>query len=118
MPTGPSQYSGMHWRFIGPLRGGRTKAIAGVPDQIHRFYIAAVNGGIWRTDDAGRTWRPIFDDQSTGSVGSLAVAPSDDNVVYAGSGEGLQRPDLSIGNGIYKSVDAGATWTHLGLRDG
>ena len=116
--AGPAQYAGLHWRFVGPLRGGRTKAIAGVPDQIHRFYIAAVNGGIWRTDNAGRTWRPIFDGQSTGSVGSLAVAPSDDNVVYAGSGEGLQRPDLAVGNGIYKSNDGGTTWTHLGLRDG
>ena len=102
----------------GRLRGGRTKAIAGVPSAPNRFYIAAVNGGIWRTDDAGRTWRPIFDDQSTGSVGSLAVAPSDPNVIYAGSGEGLQRPDLSVGNGIYKSTDGGDTWKHLGLRDG
>ncbi|HEV7180811.1 MAG TPA: hypothetical protein VGN11_13140 [Candidatus Baltobacteraceae bacterium] len=114
----PSQYAGMHWRFIGPLRGGRTKAIAGVPDQIHRFYIASVNGGIWRTDDAGHTWKPIFDSQDTGSIGSLAVAPSDDNVIYAGSGEGLQRPDLAVGDGMYRSTDAGATWTHLGLRDG
>ena len=116
--AGPANYAGLHWRFVGPLRGGRTKAITGVPDQIHRFYIAAVNGGIWRTDNAGRTWRPIFDSQPTGSIGSLAVAPSDDNVVYAGSGEGLQRPDLSIGNGVYKSTDGGTTWTHLGLRDG
>ncbi|MDQ2865633.1 MAG: glycoside hydrolase [Candidatus Eremiobacteraeota bacterium] len=115
---GPAQYAAMQWRFIGPLRGGRTKAVAGVADEIHRFYIAAVNGGIWRTDNAGRTWRPIFDAQATGSIGSLAVAPSDDNVVYAGSGEGLQRPDLSVGDGVYKSTDAGTTWTHLGLSDG
>jgi photosystem II stability/assembly factor-like uncharacterized protein len=114
----PSQYAGMQWRFIGPLRGGRTKSIAGVPSAPNRFYIAAVNGGIWRTDDAGRTWNPIFDDQSTGSIGSLAVAPSDPNVVYAGSGEGLQRPDLSVGNGIYASSDGGYSWKHLGLRDG
>ena len=114
----PSQYAGLQWRFIGPLRGGRTKAIAGVPSAPNRFYIAAVNGGIWRTDDAGRTWNPIFDDQSTGSIGSLAVAPSDPNIVYAGSGEGLQRPDLSVGNGIYASSDGGYSWKHLGLRDG
>ncbi len=114
----PSQYAGMHWRSIGPLRGGRTKAVAGVVDRPNRFYIAAVNGGIWRTDNAGHTWSPIFDGQSTGSIGSLAVAPSDDNVIYAGSGEGLQRPDLSVGNGMYKSTDGGTTWTHLGLRDG
>ncbi len=114
----PSQYSGMHWRFIGPLRGGRTKAVAGVTDQLNRFYIAAVNGGIWRTDNAGRTWKPVFDSQETGSIGALAVAPSNDDIIYAGSGEGLQRPDLSVGNGVYKSTDGGSTWTHLGLRDG
>jgi photosystem II stability/assembly factor-like uncharacterized protein len=113
-----SQYAGLQWRFIGPLRGGRTKALAGVPSAPNRFYIGAVNGGIWRTDNAGRTWRPIFDDQSTGSIGSLAVANSDPNVIYAGSGEGLQRPDLSVGDGVYKSTDGGNTWTHLGLRDG
>ena len=107
----------MHWRPIGPLRGGRTKNIQGVAQFPNRFYIAAVNGGIWRSDDAGETWRPIFDAQDTQSIGALAVAPSDPNVIYAGSGEGLQRPDLSVGNGMYKSNDAGATWTHLGLRD-
>src|SRR5207248_5581870 len=69
-------------------------------------------------NDAGRTWNPIFDDQPTGSIGAIAVAPSNSNIIYAGSGEGLQRPDLSTGNGIYKSTDAGKTWTHLGLRDG
>ncbi len=114
----PSQFAGLRWREIGPLRGGRTKAVAGVPSMPNRFYIAAVNGGIRRTDDAGRTWTSIFEGHSTQSIGSLAVAPSDPNVIYAGSGEGLQRPDLAIGNGIYKSTDAGATWTHLGLRDG
>ena len=114
----PALYSGLHWRAIGPLRGGRTKSVAGVATQPNRFYIAAVNGGIWRTDNAGRTWTPIFDGESTQSIGSLAVSPSDANVIYAGSGEGLQRPDLSVGDGIYKSVDAGTTWTHLGLRDG
>jgi photosystem II stability/assembly factor-like uncharacterized protein len=104
-----SQYAGLQWRFIGPLRGGRTKSIAGVPSAPNRFYIAAVNGGIWRTDDAGRTWTPIFDNQPTGSIGSLAVAASDPNVIYAGSGEGIQRPDLAVGNGIYKSTNGGST---------
>jgi photosystem II stability/assembly factor-like uncharacterized protein len=113
-----SQYAGLQWRFIGPLRGGRTKSIVGVAGAPNRFYMAAVNGGIWRTDDAGRTWRPIFDDEPSGSIGSLAIAPSDANVIYAGSGEGLQRPDLAVGDGMYRSTDAGATWTHLGLRDG
>src|SRR5512146_929583 len=83
----PSSYAGLQWRFIGPLRAGRTKAIAGVPSMSHRFYIGSVNGGIWRTDNAGRTWTPVFEHQSTGSIGSLAVAPSDPNVIYAGSGE-------------------------------
>ncbi len=114
----PSLYQGMHWRFVGPLRGGRTVAIDGIANQPNVFYIAAVDGGIWKTQDAGRTWVPIFDSEGTGSIGALAVAPSNPNVVYAGSGEGLQRPDLSVGDGIYKSTDAGATWTHLGLRDG
>ena len=114
----PKLFSELHWRGIGPFRGGRTKALAGVPSQPNVFYIAAVNGGICKTNDYGRTWNPIFDDQPTGSIGSLAVSLSNPNVVYAGSGEGLQRPDLSVGDGIYKSADAGKTWTHLGLRDG
>ena len=108
---------GMRYRMIGPHRGGRAKAAAGVPDQPHTFYMGVVNGGVWKTTDAGRTWLPIFDDQPTGSVGAIAVAPSDPNVVYVGSGEGLQRPDLSTGDGIFKSTDAGRTWTRLGLRD-
>jgi photosystem II stability/assembly factor-like uncharacterized protein len=110
-------YSEMRWRCIGPFRGGRTVAISGVPHQPNVFYMAAVNGGVWKTTDFGNTWNPIFDDQPTGSVGALAVAPSDPNIIYAGSGEGLQRPDLATGDGIYKSIDAGKTWTHLGLRD-
>jgi hypothetical protein len=114
----PDLFKLLHWRSIGPFRGGRTRAVAGVPSQPNVFYIAQVNGGVWKTDDYGRTWNPIFDDQPTGSVGSIAVAASDPNIVYVGSGEGLQRPDLSVGDGIYKSVDAGKTWTHLGLRDG
>ncbi len=107
-----------HWRDIGPFRAGRTKAATGVRQQPNVFYIGVVNGGVWKTADYGRTWIPIFDDQPSGSIGAVAVAPSDPNVIYVGSGEGLQRPDLSTGNGIYKSTDAGETWTHLGLRDG
>jgi photosystem II stability/assembly factor-like uncharacterized protein len=114
----PDLFKSLHWRSIGPFRGGRTRAVAGVPSQANVFYIAQVNGGVWKTDDYGRTWTPIFDDQPTGSVGCIAVAPSDANIIYVGSGEGLQRPDLSVGDGIYKSTDAGKTWTHLGLRDG
>ena len=104
--------------MIGPFRGGRTRAAAGVSSQPNVFYIGQVNGGVWKSDDYGRTWNPIFDHESTQSIGAIAVAPSDPNIIYVGSGEGLHRPDLSVGNGIYKSTDAGKTWTHLGLVDG
>src|SRR5438270_5379476 len=114
----PDLFRSLHWRSIGPFRGGRTRAVAGIPSQPNVFYIAQVNGGVWKTDDYGRTWTPIFDDQPTGSIGCIAVAASDPNIVYVGSGEGLQRPDLSVGDGIYKSTDAGKTLTQLGLRDG
>jgi len=113
-----SMYQEMRWRMIGPFRGGRTRAVAGVPNQPNLFYIGAVNGGVWKSDDYGRTWTPIFDQEPTQSIGAIAVAPSDPNIIYVASGEGLHRPDLSVGNGIYKSTDAGKTWTHLGLRDG
>jgi photosystem II stability/assembly factor-like uncharacterized protein len=111
-------FADMKWREIGPYRAGRTRALAGVPSQPYTFYIGAVNGGVWKTTDAGQTWESLFDDQPTGSVGALAVAESDPNIIYVGSGEGLIRPDLSVGDGIYKSTDGGKTWTHLGLRDG
>jgi photosystem II stability/assembly factor-like uncharacterized protein len=116
-PFGPELYGGLRWRMIGPFRGGRTVAASGVPGQPNVFYIAANNGGVWKSTDAGRVWKPIFDDQDTGSIGALAVAPSDPKIIYVGSGEGLQRPDLSVGDGIYKSTDGGQTWQHLGLRD-
>jgi len=108
----------MHWRMIGPFRGGRTRAAAGVPDQPNVFYIGQVDGGVWKSTDFGRTWNPIFEHQDTQSIGAIAVAPSDSRIVYVASGEGLHRPDLSVGNGIYRSDDSGQTWTHLGLHDG
>ncbi len=114
----PEMLRSLRWRGIGPYRGGRTRAVAGVPGQPNVFYIGVCNGGVWRSNDYGRTWTPLFDDQPTGSIGAIAVAPSDPNVIYVGSGEGLHRPDLSVGDGIYKSTDAGKTWVHLGLRDG
>ncbi len=113
-----SLFGELRWRAIGPYRGGRTKAAVGVSRKPGLFYIGAVDGGVFRSDDYGRTWTPIFDDQPTGSIGALAVAPDDPDVLYLGSGEGLQRPDLSVGDGVYKSTDGGKTWTHLGLRDG
>jgi len=108
----------LRWRNTGPYRGGRTRAICGVPSQPNVFYMAPVNGGVFKSIDYGRTWQPIFDDQPTASIGAIAVAPSNPSVVYVGSGEGLHRPDLSVGDGIYKSTDAGKTWAHLGLVDG
>src|SRR5881275_1861039 len=111
-------YGELRWRCIGPFRAGRTVAIGGIPDQPNVFFMAPNNGGVWKTDDFGRTWAPIFDGQPTGSVGALALAPSNPNIIYVGSGEGLRRPDLSTGDGMYKSSDGGQTWTHLGLRDG
>jgi photosystem II stability/assembly factor-like uncharacterized protein len=112
-------FSDMKWREIGPMRAGRTRALAGVPSEPATFYLGAVNGGVWKTTDAGATWHSVWDKESSGSIGSIAVSLSDPNTIYAGSGEGLQRPDLSTGDGVYKSTDAGKTWTHLeGLRDG
>src|SRR5215471_17590782 len=107
----------LRWRNIGPYRGGRTRAICGVPSQPNVFYMAPVNGGVFKSIDYGRKWQPIFDDQPTASVGAIAVSVSNPNIVYVGSGEGLHRPDLSVGDGIYKSTDAGKTWAHLGSRD-
>ena len=112
-----SLFTELRWRNIGPMRASRTRSAAGHRDTPYTFYIGVVNGGVWKTTDAGRTWVPIFDEQPTQSIGALVVTPSNANILYAGSGEGLQRPDLSIGNGVYKSTDAGATWRQLGLRD-
>jgi BNR/Asp-box repeat. len=114
----PKFFQELRWRCIGPSRAGRTVAITGVPGRSSLFYMAAVNGGVWKSTDAGNSWAPIFDEAGeSGSVGALAVAPSNPDVIYVGSGEGLQRPDLAVGDGIYKSTDAGKTWAHLGLRD-
>jgi photosystem II stability/assembly factor-like uncharacterized protein len=107
----------MHWRAIGPTRAGRARAVSGVPSQPNVAYIGFDNGGIWRSTDYGSTWHPLFDNQSTGSIGAIAVAPSDPNVIYVGSGAGIIRPDLAVGDGMYKSTDAGKTWVHLGLHD-
>jgi photosystem II stability/assembly factor-like uncharacterized protein len=103
--------------MIGPHRAGRTVGATGVPGQPNLYYIGVNNGGVWKSSDYGRTWVPIFDDQPTGSIGALAVAPSNPDIIYVGSGEGLQRPDLSVGDGMFKSTDAGKTWKHVGLSD-
>jgi photosystem II stability/assembly factor-like uncharacterized protein len=114
----PAIFQSLKWRMIGPHRGGRTVGAVGVPSQPNVFYIGVNNGGVWKTNDFGRTWVPIFDQQPTGSIGDIVVSPSQPNIIYVGSGEGLQRPDLSVGNGVYKSTDGGKTWAHLGFEKG
>jgi photosystem II stability/assembly factor-like uncharacterized protein len=109
--------NGLKWRLIGPFRGGRVVAVAGVPGDSTTFYFGAVNGGVWKTADAGTVWAPIFDNQPVGSIGAIAVAPSESRTIYVGTGESDIRSDLSSGNGVYKSVDGGSTWMHIGLED-
>ncbi len=113
----PSLFQDLHWRLIGPFRGGRVLAVSGVPSEPEHFYFGSVNGGAWETRDAGRTWQPIFDSQPIGSIGALAIAPSNPNVIYVGSGEADMRSDIAQGDGMYKSTDGGKTWAHIGLRD-
>jgi len=114
----PKLWSGMQWREVGPYRGGRALAIEGVPDEPNTYYFGAVAGGIWKTTDGGANWKPIFDkEHSISSIGALAVAPSNHNVIYAGTGEGSLRGDITYGNGVYKSTDGGRNWRHVGLKD-
>jgi photosystem II stability/assembly factor-like uncharacterized protein len=113
----PEAFNGLKWRLIGPFRGGRVVAVSGVPGDSTAFYFGAVNGGIWKTTDAGTVWNPVFDGQPVGSIGAIAVAPSDRKIIYAGTGESDIRSDLSSGNGVYKSSDGGSTWAHIGLDD-
>ena len=110
-------FSALKWRLIGPFRGGRAVAVAGIPGNATTFYFGAVDGGIWQTTDAGVVWKPIFDSQHVASIGALAVAPSDPQVIYAGTGESDIRSNLSSGDGVYKSSDGGQTWSNIGLRD-
>src|SRR5881392_458962 len=113
----PDAYGALRWRLIGPHRGGRVLAVAGVPGDAATFYFGAVDGGVWRTRNAGVTWEPLFDDQPIASIGALALAPSDPNVIYVGTGEASIRSDITYGAGVYKSTDGGAHWQSLGLAD-
>ena len=113
----PSLFAGLRWRNIGPFRGGRAVAATGVPGDPRTFYFGAVGGGVWKSGNAGRTWAPVMDSQPVASIGAVAVAPSDPNTVYVGSGEADMRSNIQHGNGMYRSTDAGATWTRIGLED-
>ncbi|MGH7736836.1 MAG: WD40/YVTN/BNR-like repeat-containing protein [Candidatus Tyrphobacter sp.] len=110
-------FGGLHYRLIGPFRGGRALAVTGVVGEPNHFYFGAVDGGVWESTNAGRTWSPIFDAQDVGSIGAIAVAPSDPRIVYVGTGEADMRSDIAAGDGMYRSDDAGRTWRHIGLRD-
>src|SRR6185312_5213978 len=107
----------LHYRLIGPFNGARVLAVSGIPGDAKDFYFGSVDGGVWKTTDAGESWRPLFDGQDIQSIGAIEVAPSDPNVIYVGTGEGCLRNDISYGNGMYKSTDAGKTWQHIGLED-
>src|SRR5438093_8269705 len=113
----PALFQDLHWRLLGPFRGGRVLAVTGVPGEREHFYCGSVNGGVWETRDAGRTWDPIFDSQPIGSIGALALAPTDPRVIYVGTGEADMRSDISQGDGMYRSGDGGRSWTHIGLAD-
>ncbi len=116
-PVDPAMLANLHWRSIGPFRGGRVLAVAGTPDDPRRFYFGAVNGGVWRTNDAGRTWQPVFDAMSVASIGALGVAPSAPATLYVGTGEADMRSDIAQGTGLYRSDDSGDHWRPLGLAD-
>jgi photosystem II stability/assembly factor-like uncharacterized protein len=114
----PKTYQDMRWRQVGPFRGGRSTAVAGVRTQPNVFYMGATGGGVWKTENSGITWTPISDGQmSTGSIGAIDVSDSNPNVVYVGTGSEAIRSNVILGRGVYKSTDAGKTWQHVGLKD-
>src|ERR1044071_269153 len=112
----PNLYSDLRWRMLGPFRAGRVNAVSGVPGQPDTFYFGSVGGGLWRSQNAGRTWTPIFDSTNVASIGAIVIAPSNPSLIYVGTGEADMRDSIAFGNGVYKSLDAGKTWQHLGLE--
>jgi hypothetical protein len=115
---GPVPLDALHWRSIGPLRGGRSIAAAGSPSRPFEYYFGATGGGLWKTLDGGTSWAPMTDGQiASSSVGAIAVSPSNPDVVYIGMGEGQLRGNVMQGDGVYKSIDAGSHWQHIGLPD-
>src|ERR1700681_4060011 len=117
MTVPESLFGAMRWRQVGPFRGGRVLAVTGVPGEPSVFYFGAAAGGVWKTTDAGANWTPIFDHESIASIGAIAVAPSDHNIIYVGTCEACIRGNISYGNGVYKTTDGGRTWRNVGLRD-
>ena len=113
----PNLFKALQWRGIGPYRGGRALAVAGIPGDASTFYFGAVAGGVWKTTDGGGTWQPLTDNTSISSVGAIAVAPSNHDIIYVGTGEAAPRGDITYGDGVYKSTDGGKTWSHSGLTD-
>src|ERR1041385_8018053 len=113
----PSWYGDLHCRVIGPCRSGRVLTVAGIPGDNRHFYFGAVDGGVWATNDSGRTWSPIFDNQADGSIGALVLDPLHPNTIYVGTGEADMRSDIAHGNGVYKTTDGGAHWSFVGLPD-
>src|SRR6267154_2287247 len=113
----PSLYSGLHWRMIGPFRGGRVNAVSGVVGQPDTFYFGSVGGGVWKSNNAGRTWTPVFDSGSSAAIGAIGISASNPNIVYVGTGEPDMRDSIQFGDGMYKSTDAGKTWKHIGLEN-
>ncbi|PYV94295.1 MAG: glycosyl hydrolase, partial [Acidobacteria bacterium] len=110
-------FKGMKYRVIGPFRGGRSLTAAGIPGDPNTYYFGATGGGVWKSTDGALTWTSVFDKEGTSSIGSLAVAPSDPNIVYVGTGEACIRGNISHGDGVYKTLDGGKTWKNIGLRD-
>src|SRR3954469_16848063 len=117
-PESPKEFKALKYRNIGPAAGGRVSRVTGVPGNAMLYYAATASGGVWMSSDGGTSWKSVFDDQPASSIGSIAVAPSDPNIVYVGSGEANIRGNVAPGNGIYKSSDGGKTWSHVWTQDG